>query len=447
VPHVAIIGAGPSGIFAAAALLARPELSVDVFDRLPTPFGLVRYGVAPDHTKIKSVTAALAKVFADPRARFFGNVTLGTDLTVEDLCGTYDGVLVATGTPHARRLEIPGENLAGNYAAGDLVSWYNGHPYAGTPYTTAADAIAVIGAGNVSLDIARVLLKAGAGLTATDAPDSVLTALDRHPVREVHVVARRGAADVKFSPAELLELEKMTDVDLVVDPADVDLAAAITPRYDTDRTVATRVEIFRRWTTRTHRKGVKQLRFRFMRSPVAVLGEDHVTGLRLQLNAGGPDGSIIGATGTEDLPVQAVVRSIGYSGDPLFGLPFDRDRGLIPNVDGRIGPGIYATGWIKRGPSGVIGSNKACAIQTVSALLADFDAAAPDTSSTANALARTDLIARLGAHPEPHRRLVTWEGWSDIDAAEIALGAACGRARTKITDPRRLVDIGARRAG
>jgi ferredoxin--NADP+ reductase len=444
VPHVAIIGAGPSGIFAAAALLKRPELSVDVFDRLPTPFGLVRYGVAPDHVKIKSVTAALAKVFADPRARFLGNVTLGTDLTVENLRETYDSVLVATGAPHARRLGVPGEDLPGNYAAADLVSWYNGHPYTGTAYTTAADAVAVIGAGNVSIDIARVLLKAGAGLTDSDAPDSVLTALDRHPVREVHVVARRGAADVKFSPAELLELEKLADVDLVVDPAELDLSAAATGRYDTDRTVATRVEIFRRWTARPRRTGAKELRFRFGRSPVAVLGESRVTGLRLQLNAIGPDGSIAGSSGTEDLPVQAVVRSIGYSGDPLSGLPFDHDRGLIPNTDGRIGPGFYATGWIKRGPSGLIGSNKACAIQTVSGLLADLDAA--DGLGTASALARAQLITRLGSRPEPHRRLVTWEGWTDIDAAEIALGVARGRARTKITDPRRLVDIGARRA-
>jgi ferredoxin--NADP+ reductase len=186
------------------------------------------------------------------------------------------------------------------------------------------------------------------------------------------------------------------------------------------------------------------LHFRFARSPVEVLGEDHVTGLRLQLNAIGPDGSIAGSSGTEDLPVQAVVRSIGYSGDPLSGLPFDHDRGLIPNIDGRIGAGFYATGWIKRGPSGIIGSNKACAIQTVSALLADLEAAYE--RGTASALARADLITRLSAHPEPHRRLVSWEGWNNIDAAEIALGVTRGRARTKITDPRLLVGIGARRA-
>jgi ferredoxin--NADP+ reductase len=274
----------------------------------------------------------------------------------------------------------------------------------------------------------------------------VLTALDHHPTRAVYIVARRSAADVRFSPAELMELEKMTDVDLVVDPAELVLSPAATARCDADRTVAARVETFRRWATRPRRKGVKELHFRFLRSPIAVLGEDLVEGIRLQRNAIGSDGGIRGAIGAEDLPVQAVVRSIGYSGDPLPGLPFDHDRGLIPNIDGHIGPGLYATGWIKRGPSGIIGSNKACAIQTVSALLADLDGAAENGTSTARVVARTKLISRLGAHTEPHRRLVTWEGWSDIDAAEIALGVTRGRARTKITDPRRLVDIGARRA-
>lgn len=435
-PRVTVIGAGPSGIFATAELLKHPDIRVDVFDRLPTPFGLVRYGVAPDHLKIKSVTAALSKALGDPRVRFHGNVEYGADLHAHELRELYDAVVFATGAPLARRLGIPGEDLPGNYAAADLVSWYNGHPDTGRAFDTPATAVAVVGAGNVSLDIARVLLKGGTGLSSTDVPDDVLAALDRNRVADVHVIVRRAAADVKFSPAELLELEKLEDLDIVVVDGADDGKDGRSIR-DADHTAHQRVEIFSRWARRERRGAAKRLYFRFLRSPVAIDGSGRVESVRMRRNALAADGRIGGggAQETEELPVQAVIRSIGYLGRPLQDIAFDAERGLVPNDRGRVAPGVYVTGWIKRGPSGIIGSNKACAIETVEQVLADLAEPRPQTDSP-HSTAAAALLRSRGC------RVVDWSGWTDIDAAEIALGRERDRARTKIADRRRLVEIG-----
>lgn len=433
--RVAIVGAGPSAVFTAAELGKRREdLAVDILDRLPTPFGLVRYGVAPDHHKIKAVSGSMAKTFADPRIAFFGNITVGTDPSFEELREAYDCVVVATGAQRAHSMGIPGEDLAGNYAAADLVAWYNGHPVTGIPYATTADSVAVIGAGNVSLDIARILLKGGSGLDDTDVPDGVRETLESRPVRDVHIIARRGAADVKFSQAELLEFDKLDGIDPIVAHNDV-------PEIeDADRAVAHRLEIFRRWSTQPRDPAAKRLRFHFRRSPVQVLGNSEVRGLCLRHNPANPaDQSVEPPDVTTTLTVQAVIRSIGYHGEPLAGLPFDTQRGVVPHTAGRVAPGVYVTGWIKRGPSGVIGSNKACAIETATSLLTDLDGvSAPTTSARRDA-----LIDRLLTHPDRRRRAVSWNGWSGIDAAEMALGQAHGRTRTKITDLNRLLDIAA----
>jgi ferredoxin--NADP+ reductase len=424
--HVAVIGAGPSGLFAAAELLKRPDVAVDVYDRLPTPFGLVRYGVAPDHLKIKSVAAALSKVFADPRVRFFGNVAYGDQLSLPDLRSAYDAVLFATGAARSRCLGIPGEDLPGSYAAADLVSWYNALPSAGCGFGAPAAAIAVIGAGNVSLDIARVLLKSGRGLASTDVPDPVLGTLEDNAVTDVHVVVRRGVADVKFSPAELLELGKLDHIEIVVDATELVLDAEASRRYAEDRLVAARVDVFRDWAGRPHGRAAKRLHFLFGWSPVEITGTERVVSVRLLRRDGV----------AEDLEVDAVVRAIGYLGEAVEGIPFDDDNGVVPHLGGRVAPGVYVAGWIKRGPSGVIGSNKACAIETVTRLLADLDesphaGASPET---------VEAVLRRAAC-----QVVDWAGWTKIDTAEISLGRERGRARTKIADLSQLVDLGRRR--
>ncbi|MEV1294974.1 FAD-dependent oxidoreductase [Pseudonocardia sp. NPDC049635] len=412
-PHVAVVGAGPSGLFATAELRRRrPDVPVDVLDRLPTPFGLVRYGVAPDHHRIKSVTATLAAVFADERVRFLGNVGLGSDVTVAELRRSYDAVVVATGSGAARDLGIPGEGLPGSITAADLVAWYNGHPDAVPVLSWPRPAtVAVVGAGNVALDVARVLLKSGTGLDDTDIPDPVRAGLDAHPVHAVHVVARRGHHDVRFSLGELLAFDDLPGVVPVVDPA------GLTDDPPPGHAARARHAVFRRWAENSPGPGDRVLRFHVHRSPVAVLGSTRVTGIRLADPT----------TGTASvLDVDAVVRAIGYRGTPIPGLPFDPERATVPHESGRVEPGLYVTGWLKRGPSGVIGTNKACAVESVGSLLDDLDdlpAAAPS--------ARKALTA---AH-----EVVDWAGWTRIDRAEIALGRRRGRARTKITDTAELL--------
>ncbi|GAA4540232.1 FAD-dependent oxidoreductase [Pseudonocardia xishanensis] len=422
---VAVVGAGPSGVFAAAELLKTPEASVDVLDRLPTPFGLVRYGVAPDHTRIKSVAKTMTRVLGDPRVRFLGNVEVGdvrqgATVDVPGLLDVYDAVLLATGAPNSRRLGIPGESLVGNHAAGDIVSWYNGHPGSGEPLATGSDVVTVIGAGNVSLDVARILLKGGAGLADTDVSQAVLGALDADPVREVHIVVRKGVTGTRFSVPELLEIERLAGVDIVVDEVDLALDVGERARYDSDRVVAQQVEVFRRWAERPPTDGGRRLRFWFGSRPVAIRGDGRVEEVVLE-KAG---------VGTVELPTRAVIRSIGYLGQPVDGVPFDPGSGTIPNDRGRVGPGLYVTGWAKRGPNGIIGTNKACAVETVRRLVADL-AEAPSRST------------RPGAPSLPGSTVVTWEGWQRIDAAEIALGTSEGRARSKITELVRLLGIAA----
>ena len=419
-PRITVVGAGPSGLFATAELLTRPGVQVDVLDRLPTPFGLVRYGVAPDHLKIKSVTTTLSTVFGDPRVRFYGNVEYGVDVTLTELRAVSDAVLLATGAQVANRLGIPGEDLPGSFAAAELVSWYNGHPVDGRPWTGLASAVAVIGGGNVALDVARVLLKGGAGLHGTDIPDEVSDGLDAHPVTDVHLVIRRGVANVKFTPAELLELGHL-DVDILVDPADMVLDDAEAERVRTERLVGQRVTMFSGWAERPVRGAAKRLHFHFRSGPAEILGGDRVRGLRLRGVA-------------EVLPVEAVVAAVGYRGRPLPDVVFDPGSGTVPHTKGRVEDGVYVAGWLKRGPSGVIGSNKQDAVESVRSLFADLDADVLPSAAHPDGLSA--LLAARG------KDVVGWEGWQFIDAAEIALGSRAGVARTKITDRDRLVRIG-----
>lgn len=425
VRRVAVVGAGPSGIFTAGALRARGDLHVDVIDRSPTPFGLVRYGVAPDHLKIKAVARTLGRVLSDQRVSFLGNVEVGRDVSVPELREVYSAVVLASGAALPRSVGVPGADLPGHVPAGHVVDWYNGRPGTVRPQGLPTSAVAVIGGGNVALDAARVLLKAGRGLAHTDVTDVVLDELDREPVREVTIVVRRGAADAKFTPAELLDLGKLEDVDIVVDPADLEPAAGDEARAAAERAVATRIAIFRRWSETPATGAPKVLRFLFRRRPTRLLGDVRVTALELT----GPDG-------VEQLPVGAVISAVGYSAEELHGVPFDESNGRIRNDDGRVLPGLYVAGWAKRGPSGVIGSNKTCAAETAALVLADI----PPEPSGPEDEGISPLLLERGC------RVVDWQGWTAIDAAEIATGAARGRARTKITDAARLVDIGGSRA-
>lgn len=427
-PAVAVVGAGPSGIFAAAEVLRSSSLDVDVLDRAATPYGLVRYGVAPDHPRIKSVVATLQKVFADPRTTFLGNVDLGTDVTVDELRGAYDAVVIATGARRGRLLDVPGAALPNSLAAAELVAWYNGRPGAVNPFTGEVRTVAVVGAGNVSLDVARVLLKGSAGLGETDVPLDVLGAMADNPVDAVDIVVRAGVTGTKFSLPELLELDKLPGLTIAVHPAAVRLGPAEEEARAGNRRLGMRVDLFRRWAANWPARpggGTKVLRLRFHAVPTAITGPDRVAGLALET----PAGSTV-------IPVQAVVHSIGYVGEEIPGLPFDDISGVVPHEGGRVTEGVYVAGWIKRGPSGIIGTNKACATESVTRMLAEhaLRRAVPDSARDR----LHDLLRERGC------TVVDWAGWTAIDDAEIALGRRHGRGRIKIRDASELIRLGSR---
>ncbi len=423
--RVAVVGSGPAGIYAAEALIKRGGVHIDVFDALPAPFGLVRYGVAPDHTKIKSIEATLRRTLEDPAVRFIGNVMVGTDLTVADLRELYDAVVYAFGATVDRRLGVPGEDLTGSLSATDFVAWYSGHPDARIrELALHAHSVVVVGVGNVAVDVTRILAKSAAELRATDIPPDVLDVLERSTVEDIWVVGRRAAAHAKFTTKELRELGELANADVVVDPADLVLDEAGKARYEHDSAVRRNVDVLREWSQRPVTGRPRRIHVRFLLRPRALLGGEHVTAARFEHAGSGEP---------VDIPAQMVLRSIGYSAVPLSGVPFDRHTGTIPNEAGRVlrderpAPGEYTAGWIKRGPTGVIGTNRSDAAETVRSLLQDVDdglllpAADPDTDVL-------DLLEKRGVEP------VVWEGWLNIEHAEMRLGAAHGRQRAKIAD-------------
>jgi ferredoxin--NADP+ reductase len=440
--RVAIIGAGPSGFYAAAQLLAveEPQFSVDLFDRLPTPYGLVRAGVAPDHPKIKSVTRAYDKTAAHERFRFFGHVELGSDVTREELLERYHVVFYAVGTSTDKRLGIPGEGLRGSHAATEFVAWYNGHPdHTGLEVDLRAKQAVVIGAGNVAIDVARMLALAPAELAVTDTADHAIEVLNASGIEEITILARRGPLQAAFTNPELLEMGELERADVEVIGGELDELSAAR-LADADKTRTRNVEITADYAARPRTGKPIVVRFRYLASPVELLGDDqgHVRAVRIENNeiVAGADGALV-ARGTgvvDEIPAQLVFRSIGYRGEPLAGIPFDEQRGLIRNDGGRVigddgAPcvGEYVSGWIKRGPSGVIGTNKKDAQDTVHKILADAAA------GRLNQPPRDDideLIAEKAVYA------IDWSGWEAIDAAETAAGAASdpGRPRVKLAD-------------
>ena len=440
--RVAIIGAGPAGIYAADALMksdaaAERGVSIDLFERLPAPFGLIRYGVAPDHPRIKGIVTALHKVLDKPQVRFLGNVEYGTDITLEELRWCYDAIIFSTGATDDRDLPIPGSDLAGNFGAAQFVAWYDGHPDVPRTWPLTAEKVAVIGVGNVALDVARVLAKTADELLATEIPANVYDGLRANAAREVHVFGRRGPAQAKFTPLELKELDHSPNIEVVVDPADIDYdeGSALARRSSkiTDQ-VATIIE---NYALRDPDAGTARhkLFLHFFESPAEIVGADgEVVALRTERMRLDGTGNVRPTGEITEWPVGAVYRAVGYLSDDLPQLPFDAAAGVIPNEAGRVFDdghhlaGLYTTGWIKRGPVGLIGHTKGDANETVDCLLRDMaDGALPRPQSPGE-----DAVTRLLAAKQVE--FTTWDGWYRLDEHERALGSAAGRDRIKVVE-------------
>jgi ferredoxin/flavodoxin---NADP+ reductase len=417
--RVAIVGSGPAGFYAAGALLAAdPPAEVDMFDRLPTPWGLVRLGVSPDHPKLKTVSRAFERIAERPGFRFLGNVEVGLDIAQEDLARLYDAVVYAVGAQTDRRLGIPGEDLPGSWPATEFVAWYNGHPDFPAPtFDLAVDRAVVVGVGNVALDVARMLALTPGELAPTDTADSAIAAINASSIREIVVVGRRGPAQAAFTTPELAELGELGGADVVVDPADLEGAVG------TDTNSERNLEVLREFAARKRTGKPKRVVLRFFRSPVAILGEQRVEGIELVKNVLDADHRAVATDERETIPCGLVFRSVGYRGVALPGVPFDEKAGTIPNDGGRVAPGLYAAGWIKRGPTGVIGTNKKDATETVELLLDDLRAA-PRNGATA-----ADVDALLD---ERGVRRILYTGWRAIDEHERAAGEPHGRPRVKL---------------
>jgi ferredoxin--NADP+ reductase len=445
--RVAVIGTGPAGVYAADHLIKASEaVTVDIFDRLPTPYGLIRYGVAPDHSRIKEVVNALFRVLNNPRIRFIGNVEYGVDVKQEELQRFYDATVIATGAEKDRPLDIPGIDLPGSFGAADFASWYNGHPDVPRHWPLEATEIAVIGAGNVAVDVARILAKTADELLVTEIPDNVYQALRTSPATDVHVFSRRGPAQVKFTPLELRELDASPNVEVIVHPEGIEFDEGSLAAMRETRHVKMCVDILQNWAVRDPRDRPRRLHLHFLQSPVAILGDDRVAGLRTETQELTGDGWVRGTGEFTDWPVQAVYRAVGYLSQALPDLPFDNGTGTIPHTAGRILdldgepiPGMYVTGWIKRGPVGLIGHTKGDAGETIASLLTDLDALPPAPERDAEA-----VLAHLANRG---LRYTTWDGWQRLDEHEIALGAPHGRKRVKVVPRADMIDICAADAG
>ncbi|MEW9547820.1 FAD-dependent oxidoreductase [Nonomuraea sp. NPDC050783] len=413
--RVAVIGSGPAGIYTAEALVKQSAepVRVDVLERLPTPYGLVRYGVAPDHTSIKSIAGYLKRVLELPEVRFLGGVTLGEHVSVDDLLGRYDAVVYCTGAMVDRRLGIPGEDLPGSVAATDFVNWYCGHPDVDPGrFTLDSPEVAVIGVGNVAVDVVRVLARTADELSRTDVPHDVLQRLSESQVKVIHMVGRRGPEHAKFTLKELRELGELDNADVVVRPDEAQVSGD-----GFSRQVRGNVEVIRSWSARSPAGRARRLDVRFWLRPVEILGTERVEGLRLERTRLSPEGRVVGTGAFETLPVGMVLRSVGYQSVPLPGVPFSEETMTVPNEAGRVREREYVAGWLKRGPTGVIGTNKSDAAETVRTLLADL-AGRERLPGTATIDA---LLAERGVRP------VTYDEWLAIEAAEAELAKSLGR--------------------
>jgi len=428
--RVAVVGSGPAGFYAADYLL-EAGARVDVIERLPTPWGLVRLGVAPDHPELKTASRVFEKTAAKDGFRFFGNVEVGDAVTHEDLLRLYDAVVYTVGAQTDRRLGVPGEELRGSWAATEFVAWYNGHPdYQRLEFDLTNERAVVIGNGNVAVDVARILARTEDELAPTDITDQSTAALVASRVTEIVMLGRRGPVQASFTPPELKELGELGGADIAVDPAELELdPASEASLASADSRTRRNLDILRDFASRTPEGKPKRLALRFGVSPVQVLGEGKVEAIEIVRNelVAGENGLVkaVPTDETEVVPCGLVLRSVGYRGVALPGVPFDERRGVIPNVEGRVDghPRVYTAGWIKRGPSGVIGTNKKDAAETCARLLED--AAAGLLESEGGEL--EELLRERGVD------FVEYAGWQAIDERERGLGALCGRPRVKLT--------------
>jgi ferredoxin/flavodoxin---NADP+ reductase len=434
--RVAIVGAGPAACYAAAELLNADGVEVDLFERLPNPFGLIRAGVAPDHQATKLVVDVFEDVFDNPRFGCHLNVEVGRDVTHEDLLAHHHAVIYAVGASKSRDLGIPGEQLPGNEAASDFVGWYNGHPdHAGDQFDLSAERAVIVGNGNVALDVARMLLLPRDQLAKTDIADHALEALAKSNVKEVMIMARRGPRNGAFTIGEFQALGFLPGIDVVVDSHDLD------PHAGDDIETVMKLEVAREYAERKPTPGNKRIVFRFMTTPAEVVGDGRVQGLRVVHHGHDATGRLVpGAGHSELIETSLILRSIGYQGSPIDGLPFDPDEQIIPNDHGRVVGhdghplnGLYVTGWIKRGPRGVIGTNRTCAEETVMRVWEDFDDGKLSRDVKDRA-ALEQMLTQRGADP------VGWSGWCAIDTAERKRGVEASRPRVKFIDVAEMVE-------
>jgi ferredoxin--NADP+ reductase len=430
-----VVGAGPAGIYAADILdKSDADVSIDLFERMPAPFGLIRYGVAPDHPRIKGIVTALEKVLSKPNVRLLGNIDYGTDIKLDELREFYDAVIFSTGASTDRALDIPGIDLDGSYGAADFVSWYDGHPDVPRTWPLTASSVAVLGVGNVALDVARVLAKTADELLTTDIPDNVYQGLKASPVTDVHVFGRRGPAQAKFTPLELRELDHSPNVEVIVYPEDIEFDDGSIAALRASKQIDMVVKTLQEWAIREPGTRPRRLHLHFFHSPAEIVGEDgRVTGLRTERTELTGDGNVRGTGEFHDWDVQAVYRAVGYLSSHLPELPFDHVAGVVPNQAGRVLdldenqlPGVYVTGWIKRGPIGLIGHTKGDAAETIASLLADADTLAAPRFAAPDAI--LDFLEARGIP------FTNWDGWGRLDAHEKSLGSAAGRERIKVVE-------------
>jgi ferredoxin/flavodoxin---NADP+ reductase len=443
--RVLVVGAGPSGFYTAESLLKDlQDVSVDLIDRLPTPYGLVRYGVAPDHQKIKSVTKMYEKTSQDPRLRFLGNVNFGSDLTHTEAKKHYHAIVYTVGASADRNLGIPGENLLGSMSATEFVAWYNGHPdYCERIQNLNAQHVAVVGVGNVAVDVTRILAKSVDELKTTDIADHALEVLKDSKVTDIYMLGRRGPAQAKFTTKELRELGELHNADIIVNAGEVEVDAKSLESIKDDPGMKKNVEILQEFAKKPLEGKPRRVHLRFLVSPIELLGETSVTQMRLEKNRLDENLNAVGTGEFETLPIEMVFRSVGYKGVALPDVPFDAKRGVIPNNAGRVldapagnpVPGEYVAGWIKRGPSGVVGTNKADAHDTIKILVAEQANLPKIDAENAKPEAVDKLLESKGV------RFISFKHWQALDAHELQLGVAQGRPRVKVTNIAKMLEL------